>query len=177
MVVHVYRHHSRTCPHRKNRFWKKCDCLVWLQWNHKGKQFRQPTHSSKWEVASKMARNIEADYEASGTRTPKPVEPITIESAVTKFLADREAQQLRPATVSKLRTIFENQFLMWCCRAARSLSARRDAACTSRLADVVDRRPTGIKEEAGARARFLPFLYAESLDRRASRTGFVSYQS
>ena len=114
MVVHVYRRHSRTCPHRKNRFWKKCDCMVWLQWNLHGKQFRQPTHSSKWEVASKMARNIEADYEASATRTPKPAEPITIESAVTKFLADRQAQQLRPATVSKLRTIFENQFLMWC---------------------------------------------------------------
>ncbi|MGC1649554.1 MAG: tyrosine-type recombinase/integrase [Candidatus Sulfotelmatobacter sp.] len=88
--------------------------MVWLQWNLHGKQFRQPTHSSKWEVASKMARNIEADYEASATRTPKPAEPITIESAVSKFLADRQAQQLRPATVSKLRTIFENQFLMWC---------------------------------------------------------------
>ena len=47
-------------------------------------------------------------------KKPKPQEPVTVEKAVTLYLADKTSQQLRDSTLTKLDTIFKKQLLRWC---------------------------------------------------------------
>ncbi len=47
-------------------------------------------------------------------KRPKPQEPVTIEKAITLYLADKASQQLRDSTLTKLETIFRKQLLGWC---------------------------------------------------------------
>jgi integrase len=76
--------------------------------------YRQSGKTSKWDVATKQARNIEAKYEAELTGKPAPpTRGITIEQAVRIYLVDRESQHLKRSTLSKLETIFQKQMVTW----------------------------------------------------------------
>ncbi|HKD01112.1 MAG TPA: hypothetical protein VKB77_01725, partial [Terriglobales bacterium] len=76
--------------------------------------YRQTASTSKWDVAAKQARNIEAKYEAALVGKPAPPSAgITIEQAVRLYLVDRESQHLKRSTISKLETIFEKQMVTW----------------------------------------------------------------
>lgn len=112
---HVYPRHRKTCAHREDRAWKKCDCPKWLFWHHENVAHRVSAKTGKWEIAAAKARKVEDDFERAAIGKPPalPDHGITIASAVKMFLADREAQHLRDSTISKLRTVFEKQMLGW----------------------------------------------------------------
>jgi len=114
-AVHVYTRHRKTCSRKSDRAWKSCPCPKWLLWHYHGKMFRQSASTRDWNVAAKMARNVEQDYERHQTREPKAAldNGPTLEGAVNLYLVDRESQHLRPATLSKLETIFSKQMLAW----------------------------------------------------------------
>jgi len=113
ITVHVFVRHSRQCKHKNNRFWKRCLCWKWHQWNHAGNQFRKPTRTRDWDTAVKLAQKIEERYELAAVGKPVISEGQTIENAVRLYLVDKETQHLSPATLSKLTTIFEKQFQTW----------------------------------------------------------------
>jgi integrase/recombinase XerD len=109
--VHVYVRHRKTCPHKSQRFWKKCSCPKWITWHRDGKEYRQSSDSEDWNVAADMARKIESQYRSAGVPHLPPQQ--TLKMAVNLFLLDREAQHLADSTISKLRTVFEKQMLTW----------------------------------------------------------------
>jgi integrase/recombinase XerD len=114
MTVHVFTRHCRTCAHRKDRSWKRCACTKWMLWHHRGKMYRQSSNSRDWNVAAKLARNIEDKYERAALGKPaKPENGITLEGAVRVYLVDRQSQHLSSATLSKLETIFQKQMVTW----------------------------------------------------------------
>ncbi len=110
--VHVYNRHRLACPHRAQRFWKKCDCPKWITWHRDGKEYRISADTGSWSVAAERALKIEMQYRE--TLDPKPPQEQTIEMAVKLYLGDRMAQHLRDSTISKLTTVFEKQLLTWC---------------------------------------------------------------
>ncbi|HEY6137839.1 MAG TPA: hypothetical protein VI670_08765 [Thermoanaerobaculia bacterium] len=59
------------------------------------------------EAASKLI----LQWRAAGTIGGQKVEPTRIETAVMKYLDDARARDLAKATITKLTTIFERQFL------------------------------------------------------------------
>jgi integrase len=108
--VHVYVRHRAACPHKNQRFWKKCACPKWVTWHHRGQEHRVSAETHEWSVAADKARQIEAQYRSTGeSQLPQQ----TVEMAVRFFILDRESQHLSPSTISKLKTIFEKQFLTW----------------------------------------------------------------
>jgi integrase/recombinase XerD len=113
ITVHVFVRHSHDCKYRNNRFWKRCSCKKWHQWNHKGEQFRKPARTRDWDTAVKLAQKIEDNYERAALDKPVTETGVTIEGAVRLFLADKESQGLRTATLYKLTNIFEKQFQTW----------------------------------------------------------------
>jgi site-specific recombinase XerD len=114
ITVHVFVRHSKDCKYKRNRFYKRCTCKKWFQWNDKGEQIRKPAKTREWDVAVKLAQGIEENYERAALGKPVTNTGQTIENAVTLYLMDKESQYLSPATMSKLRTIFEKQFQTWC---------------------------------------------------------------
>ena len=109
--VHVYVRHRKTCPHKSQRFWKKCSCPKWITWHRDGKEYRQSSDSEDWNIAADMARKIESQYRSAGVPHLPPQQ--TLKMAVNLFLLDRESQHLADSTISKLRTMFEKQMLTW----------------------------------------------------------------
>jgi hypothetical protein len=77
--------------------------------------YRQSAKTRSWTKAQEAARKIELKFEKS-TLLSRPVqgEPVTTQKAIALFLADKAAQDLKPATLAKLRMIFEKQMLSWC---------------------------------------------------------------
>src|ERR1035441_575183 len=76
--------------------------------------FRQSARTEKWDTAAKQARKIETQYEQALLGNPAaPDAGVSIEQAVRVYLVDRESQHLKPATLSKLETIFQKQMVTW----------------------------------------------------------------
>ena len=110
--VSVYNRHRAACPHRRSRFWKKCDCPKWVTWHREGKEHRVSAETRDWVVAAEMAHKIEAGFRG-GEPPVEGQKAMLLEMAVNLYLLDKEASHLRPATLSKLKTIFEKQMLAW----------------------------------------------------------------
>lgn len=116
MHVILYKRHTNACPHKSKRDYKRCDCSVWLTWNHLGKQSRQTSGSSAWETAQKKARLIEARYENAelGIRSVAAT-PASVEQSIKLFLDSKRGENLSPNTLSKHRLTL-SRLLEYCNR-------------------------------------------------------------
>jgi integrase/recombinase XerD len=74
-----------------------------------GETIRRALDVTSIETASNLVRQ----WTAAGTIGAVKEEPPRIEIAVTKYLDDARARHLAEATITKLTTIFEKQFLAW----------------------------------------------------------------
>jgi integrase len=74
-----------------------------------GETIRRGLDLSSWQAASARI----AEWNAAGRIGVQPSEPSRIDVAITKYLDDARARHLAEATLSKLTTIFEKQFLAW----------------------------------------------------------------
>jgi len=63
-----------------------------------------------WKIAERRARSIErAADQAAGV-----INSVTLEKAVTSFLAEQEARRLAPPSVRKDRNFLSERFQAWC---------------------------------------------------------------
>jgi integrase len=86
---------------------------MWVEGTAKGEYIRRSLKTGSWERASELARVIEDSEQPSSTPERKD-EPVTVEQAVTEYLADAKARELSEATLYKLDIFFRKQFLSWC---------------------------------------------------------------
>jgi len=59
MHVILYKRHKASCEHSADKTYRRCRCVVWLEWNLDGKQTRKSAKTATWELAQKKARKIE----------------------------------------------------------------------------------------------------------------------
>lgn len=116
MLVHIFTRHSRTCSYKTDPQWKRCRCVRWVTYTSEGKQYRESTKKRSHEQALIYAREVEKRYEqaAQTGESPKSNTPVTVEQAVTAYLADKRAQQLQPSTLRKRALWFEKDLQTWC---------------------------------------------------------------
>ncbi len=127
LIVTVWTRHYDDCQHRDDRNHRRCSCPKHLNWSFAGKQFRQSVKSTSWEIATRKAGAVDVEYHQRELgEQPKPREAVTVEQAVSGYLADKRSQQLKEATLKKLETIFKKQMLSWCHAAGIYLLAEFD---------------------------------------------------
>ena|ERR1035441_4528918 len=112
-MMTLYRRHSKTCPKQSDRFYKRCQCTMWVEGTANGTYVRRSLKTGSWERAVDLARVIESAEDPAATPERKE-EPVTILQAVTEYLADAKARELSDATIYKLDIFFRKQFLAWC---------------------------------------------------------------
>ncbi|MGH9681207.1 MAG: tyrosine-type recombinase/integrase, partial [Candidatus Acidiferrales bacterium] len=78
-------------------------CPIWVDGFLAGQEIRRSLELKDWTRAQDLIRQWEADGRAASE--PKP-EPITINDACDKFIADAEARGLRESTLYKYRLLF-----------------------------------------------------------------------
>ena len=129
MALNLYRRHASHCPggralHQRTyepdelrRGWKKCLCPIYASGTLNGQFKRKNTERSSWSEAKAIVAEREGAGSWDGSRKsagpiPAPTEPvepktplrITINEAISAFLAVREGAKIAPATLRKYRT-------------------------------------------------------------------------
>jgi integrase len=105
MLVEVFTRHSESCPHKNNRYYRKCKCRKWLILVDQNKRITAKTRS--WEQAEKYAREL-----SEGKAEAIP-DGQSVRHAVTAFLDDKKQQSLSGNWTRKLeRELLD--FLAYC---------------------------------------------------------------
>lgn len=125
--VTVYKRHSADCAHKDDRSFKRCTCIMWMEYYEpneetgKPKQIRESAKTRSWQEAQEkaLAKAAELKHKQEGAERGEPtapasVEKITIEKAVASFLSDKRTQGLQSVTLKKLETNLQKQMLGWC---------------------------------------------------------------
>lgn len=107
-MLQIYRRHLKSCSHT-SRSYRRCPCPIWVQGTLGGETIRRAMDVTSIEAAS----NLVAQWNAAGAIGAVKQEPARIDDAVAKYLDDARARHLAEATITKLTTIFEKQFLAW----------------------------------------------------------------
>jgi integrase/recombinase XerD len=98
-MLHVYRRHNPDrCDHTE-RTWRRCQCPLWVDGTLRGRRYHKTLKVRNWDVAQKMAQ----DLEANGAQPERK----TILEATEAFIKDAEARGLRPPSVYKYELLFK----------------------------------------------------------------------
>jgi hypothetical protein len=104
-MLTIFRRHLKSCPHR-SRAYRRCRCPLHVEGSLGGEPIRRALDLTSWSAASDLI----AQWNAAGRISFREETP-SIEEAILKFIAAAENKKLAPATIVKLRTIFEKQLL------------------------------------------------------------------
>ena len=110
-MLSVYTRHHPECAKKDDSTYRRCRCPKWLDGTLPGRsgRFRVSAKTKSWEKAELVARKYE-NSALSGEEL-KPAKMPTVKEAVGVFHADAEARGLAPATLQKLRGIFQVQLV------------------------------------------------------------------
>lgn len=109
-MLSVYTRHYPPC--RRTDPYFHCHCPKWLQgtlWPHRGR-VRRSANTRNWRTAERRARAIERNADQAVAM----VNSVTVEKAVTSFVAEQEAKRLAPPTLTKDKNFLLGRFLTWC---------------------------------------------------------------
>jgi integrase/recombinase XerD len=108
MGLVLYRRHNQACG--KDRRFRRCSCPIWVQGSLAGEMIRKALNLTSWDAAENLIR----EWTHEGKVGAEGRKKITTKDAVTKFLADARARQLREGTVELYEQTLLNQFVVWC---------------------------------------------------------------
>jgi integrase/recombinase XerD len=92
-MLTLYRRHLKRCSKTSDRFYKRCSCPMWVEGTVRGEYIRRSLKTGSWERATELVRVIE-DSEEPGNTPERKEEPVTVEQAVSEYLADAKARDL-----------------------------------------------------------------------------------
>ena len=102
--ITIYVRHTADCPHADDETWKRCNCRKHLRWSWQGKQLRRSAKTRSWSGAEREKRKLEMQYEtALAGEVAKSDEPVSIEQAITAFMADKTGARASANTISKYK--------------------------------------------------------------------------
>ena len=105
IVLHIYRGHQKSCPHRsKGRSYRHCGCVVWVDGSIDGDRYCKSLGTRNWQVAADLVREIEVTG-AIAQEAPAP-EPVTVSGACENYMNDAKARGLREPTLYKFVLLF-----------------------------------------------------------------------
>jgi integrase/recombinase XerD len=108
METVVYTHHIPECPHKDERFYRRCRCRKWIYIAMLRKRISAKTRS--WEQAERVAREL------CGENNPTPAGR-TVSQAVQAYLDDKQQQSLSRNWAGKITRELRS-FEAWCNRKA-----------------------------------------------------------
>src|SRR5487761_173372 len=101
-MLTIFRRHKKNCEHRnEGRLYRRCHCPISVEGFIGEKSVRAALKTADWQRASDTVRQWEAEQQIVGRQNP-----VSIEDAAEKFLADTRARNLAEQTVYKYDLLF-----------------------------------------------------------------------
>jgi site-specific recombinase XerD len=121
-TISVLTRHSRTCPKRKDRYWRRCNCRKALYIYENGHDQIISARTRSWEQAERFARTLQEERDPAAIEVRRirereaakeavaTAKNITVESALTQYVAS-----LKAATTGtrRVHTVFERKVNAW----------------------------------------------------------------
>jgi integrase/recombinase XerD len=106
-MLTIYRRHGRRCEHRKlGRTFRRCRCVIWVDGFIGGVEVRKSLKTANWQKAQDLVREWEST-QSEPKQSAERDEPMTIQRASEKFVADAVARYLTATTIYKYRLLFK----------------------------------------------------------------------
>ena len=103
-MLTIYRRHRKDCAHRsEGRKYLRCRCPIWVDGFLAGREIRKSLDTADWQKAQDKVR----EWEAQDSEPKNAAEPITIQQAGEKFIADANARKLNESTIYKYSLLFK----------------------------------------------------------------------
>jgi integrase/recombinase XerD len=103
-MLTTYRRHRKDCEHRsEGRKYRRCRCPIWVDGFLAGQEVRKSLDVADWQKAQDIVREMEA----TESHPKETVEPITLQTARERYLADAKARMLNESTIYKYRLLFK----------------------------------------------------------------------
>jgi len=141
-MLSVYTRHHPDCKNASDKDWRRCNCPKWIWGSVNGNFIRRSAKTHNWDEAEELRLRLMQAVTAPALQAPQsaqsspPVAPpvlstgqtptagevlppapkrprVTVKKAVEAYLADAVGRNVSEATLEKLTTIFEKQFLPW----------------------------------------------------------------
>ena len=103
-MLTIYRRHRKDCAHRsEGRKYRRCRCPIWVDGFLAGQEIRKSLDTADWQKAQDKVR----EWEAQDSEPKNAAEPIKIQQAGEKFIADANARKLNESTIYKYSLLFK----------------------------------------------------------------------
>ena len=103
-MLTIYRRHRKDCAHRsEGREYRRCRCPIWVDGFLAGREIRKSLDTADWQKAQDKVR----EWEAQDSEPKNAAEPITIQQAGEKSIADANARKLNESTIYKYSLLFK----------------------------------------------------------------------
>ena len=109
MHATVFVRHSQDCPRKANRYYRGCRCPKWLAVSDDRGFTRTSAKTRSWEKAVAKARALETP----AAKTPASDERTSIETAVNKFLKNKQIEGVAEGSYYNQELVVRKQFLAW----------------------------------------------------------------
>jgi integrase/recombinase XerD len=115
-MVTIFRRHNKNCPHKADRYSKRCDCKLWFQFTINGHQRKMSAKTRSWEQANKLARKKEDALDRGVFSEAVPVQqaPMTVAQAREKYLADKKVEGRTGRSALRKHINMTKRLLEWC---------------------------------------------------------------
>jgi site-specific recombinase XerD len=109
MALSLFRRHRKACK-QTDRYFRRCACPIHVEGTLGNEEVRKGLNLTSWEAA----QNLVAEWNRLG-RIGVEVRPKkSVKEAVTAFLSDCRARNLREGTVQLYEQTLSSQLLPWC---------------------------------------------------------------
>ena len=103
-MLTIYRRHRKDCEHRsEGRKYRRCRCPIWVDGFLAGREIRKSLDTADWQKAQDKVH----EWEAQDSEPKNAAEPMTIQQAGEKFIADANARKLNESTIYKYSLLFK----------------------------------------------------------------------
>jgi len=103
-MLTIYRRHRKDCAHRsEGRKYRRCRCPIWVDGFLADREIRKSLDTADWQKAQDKVR----EWEAQDSEPKNAAEPITIQQAGEKSIADANARKLNESTIYKYSLLFK----------------------------------------------------------------------
>ncbi len=108
MIV-IYVRHSKDCSHKDDRYYRRCGCPLWAQYQFDCRQIQVSLKTRSWEKADLKAKKLQEELDARELGVVKPNDPITLRAAIETYLRHiSDAKKQRAAsTLRKPRRMMD----------------------------------------------------------------------
>ena len=96
------------CPHRDDRYWRRCSCPVWVEGTVNKVYRRESLKTRSWSEA----KDIIAKWEAAPNQSRRYAS-VDMAEAISRYIRDCVHKELSPITIENRKKLLE-RFAAWC---------------------------------------------------------------